>query len=56
MKWEYTVLKTDADEDCERLTEEMNAFGNDGWELVAVVQPRDENLPHLICTFKRRRE
>jgi hypothetical protein len=35
--WEYKVLLKDASDDSARTQEELNEFGRDGWELVAIV-------------------
>jgi len=44
-KWEYLKL-VDPD------AAEMNAWGEDGWELVAVITPHLDDIPYVFY-FKR---
>jgi hypothetical protein len=50
-KWEY--LKYYSPE--LPSAEELNDYGNDGWELVQIVQGKVSNLTGFLAYFKRRK-
>jgi len=45
-KWEYRILFL-SEKETSRDTEDLNTFGEDGWELVGVVQSKRGLLGYL---------
>ncbi len=56
-RWEYLVWYLDSTTEAESLTEDLNNYGKQGWELVAVASHGSSNYPDrpLAAFFKKQK-
>ena len=55
MKWEYKLLRFDADGDSVELDEALNNVGEYEWELAGILHHRSESDSLYTAVFKRPR-